>query len=118
MTGSPQSIKSHSKLTFCPVTLQMRDKPSSEVSASHVRRNTVPVPTCAVCSSGEDVEGGLQTLNQAEPRGDTLLAQHRVAAQEHFLDAATKRAGKGLVLPSHRFYPEQVETHKHFNISM
>lgn len=117
MTGSPQSIKSHSKLTFCPVTLQMRDKPSSEVSVSYVLKNMVPVPTCAIWNSAEDVEGGLQTLNQAEPRSNTLFAQHRVAAQEHFLDAATKRAGKGLVLP-HRFYPEQVETHKHLNISM
>lgn len=95
----------------------MRDKPSSEVSVSCVLKNMVPAPTCAICNSAEDVDCGLQTLNQAEPRSKTLFAQHRVAAQEHFLDAATKRAGKGLVLP-HRFYPEQVETHKHLNISM
>lgn len=72
----------------------------------------VTVPTCAICNGAQDVEGGLQTLNQAKPSSNVLFAQHRVAAQEHFLDAATKGAGKGLVLPP-RFYPEQVETQQH-----
>lgn len=63
----------------------------------------VAVPTCVIRSSAQDVEGGVQTLNQAEPSSDVLFAQYRVAAQQHFLDAATKRASKVRVVP-HRFY--------------
>lgn len=110
-------VKSHSRLKFCPlVTLQMRSKPRAEIPVSHVLRNMVTVPTCAICSSAQDVEGGLQTLKQLEPSSNALFAQYRVAAQEHFLDAAAKRAGNGLVFPP-RFYREQAVTHKHLNIN-
>lgn len=83
-------------LKFCLlVPLQMRREPSSEISVSHVLKNRVTVLTCAICSSAQDVEGSLQTLNQAEASSNAFFAQDGVAAQEHFLDAATKRAGKG-----------------------
>lgn len=72
--------------------------------------------TCPICSSTKDVEGGLQTLNQAKPSSNALFAQYRVAAQEHLLDAATERAGKGLVF-AHRFYGEQAVKQKHLNIN-
>lgn len=71
----------------------------------------VAMPTCAICSSAQDVEDGLQTLNQAEPSSDALLAQDRVAAQENLLDAAAKRAGKGRVLPHRLWQQEQLVTH-------
>lgn len=94
----------------------MKDEPSSEITVSRVLDNKVTVPTCAICSGAQDVEGGLQTLNQAELSSNALFAQFRVAAQEHLLDAATKRAGKGLVF-AHRFYGEQAVRHKHLNVN-
>lgn len=66
----------------------------------------VAMPTCAICSSAQDVEDGLQTLDQAEPSSDALFAQHRVAAQENLLDAAAKGAGEGRLLP-HRLCPQE-----------
>lgn len=69
------------------------------MSVSHALKSMVTVQTCAICSSAQDVEGGLQMLKQFEASSNGLFAQYRVAAQEHFLDAATKRAGKGLVFP-------------------
>lgn len=92
----------------------MKNEPSSEITVSHVLDNKVTVPTCAICSGAQDVEGGLQTLNQAELSSNALFAQYRVAAQEHFLDAATKRAG---LVFAHRFYGEQAVRHKHLKIN-
>lgn len=61
-------------LKFSPlVTLQTRDEPSSEISVSDVLKNMVTVPTCAICNSAQDVEGGLQMLNQAEPSSNALF---------------------------------------------
>ena len=68
----------------------------------------VTVPTCAVCSSAQDVQGRLQTLSETEPSSDALFAQRWVATQEHFLDAATKRAGEHLVFPNSFYKQEQM----------
>lgn len=66
----------------------------------------VTMPTCAVCSSVQDVQGRLQTLSETEPSSDALFAQRWVATQEHFLDAATKWAGEHLVFPN-SFYEQE-----------
>lgn len=71
----------------------------------------IPMLTCAICSSAQDVEDGLQTLSQAELSSNVLFAQYRVAAQENLLDAATKRAGKGRVFPHRLCQQEQLVSH-------
>lgn len=77
----------------------------------------VAVPTCAICSSAQDVEDGLQALNQAEASSDALFPQYRVAAQENLLDAATKGAGEGRVFPHRLCQQEQFTNHHTYNLS-
>lgn len=68
----------------------------------------VAVPTCAVCRSTQSVQRGLQALGQAEPSSDGLLSERWVATQEHFLNAATKRAGRYLVVPNSIYEPHGI----------
>lgn len=50
--------------------------------------------TCSICRSTQNVQGVLQALSKTETSSDELLTQYWVATEQHFLDAATKWAGK------------------------
>lgn len=67
---------------------------------------TVTVPTCAVCSTAQNVQGCLQTLSPTERSSDPLFSQWWVATQQHFLNAASKWAGIHRVVPD-SFYEQE-----------
>lgn len=55
--------------------------------------------TRGIVGCAQDVQCGLQPLDEAQTAADALLAQRWVAAQQHLLGATAERAAAVLVLP-------------------